>query len=213
MANALFLFVECALISIMYRKDKKDEFYTRKSREEGYPARSVYKLKEIDEKYGIFKKGDKVLDLGCAPGSWMKYISEKISDNGKVVGVDLAELNIPLAKNMVFIQKSIFDLTPDELGNKKFQAVISDMAPKTSGIKLADEALSFELAENAWEAAKKFLAPNGIFLCKIFESEIIRDFFREIEKNFEFAKRFRPQAVIKGSSEIYLVARGYRVNN
>jgi len=197
----------------MYRKDKKDEFYTRKAREEGYPARSVYKLKEIDEKYRIFKKGDKVLDLGCAPGSWLKYISEKIGDNGKVIGVDLSELNMPITKNMIFIQKDIFNLTDADLGSKKFRAVVCDMAPKTSGIKLADEALSFELAENSWEIAKKFLAPNGIFLCKIFESEIIRDFFREIEKNFEFAKRFRPSAVIKGSSEIYLVARGYKVNN
>lgn len=192
----------------MYRKDKKEEFYTQKAREEKYPARSVYKLKEIDEKYKIFKKGDRVLDLGCSPGSWLKYISEKIGDNGKIIGVDLAELNIIPAKNIIFIQKSIFDLTDDDLGNKKFQAVVSDMAPKTSGIKLADEALSFELAEEAWKIAKERLLPGGKFICKIFESEIIRDFFREIEKNFKFAKRFRPQAVIRGSSEIYLVARG-----
>lgn len=194
----------------MYRKDKKEEFYTQKAREEKYPARSVYKLKEIDEKYRIFKKGDRVLDLGCSPGSWLKYISEKVSENGKVIGVDLAELNITLVKNMIFIQKSVFDLMDDDLEKKKFQVVVSDMAPKTSGIKLADEALSFELAEEAWKIAKERLLPGGKFICKIFESEIIRDFFREIEKNFKFAKRFRPQAVIKGSSEIYLVARGFK---
>lgn len=193
----------------MYRKDKKDEFYTRKAREEKYPARSVYKLKEIDEKYRIFKKGDKVLDLGCAPGSWLKYISERVGDNGKAIGVDLDELKILLARNMVFLKKSVFELNESDFNNKKFNAVVSDMAPRTSGIKIVDEALSFGLAETAWKTAQKFLAQNGNFVCKIFESEMIKDFFNELEKNFEFVKRFRPKAVLRDSREMYIVGKNF----
>src|SRR4030043_667864 len=94
----------------MYRKDRKNEHYTILAKKEGYPARSVYKLKEIDEKYKIIKKGDFVLDLGCAPGSWLLYVSQKVGNRGKVIGVDIEEAEIPQAANIIFIKKSIFDL-------------------------------------------------------------------------------------------------------
>lgn len=192
----------------MYRKDKKDEYYTRKAKQEGYPARSVYKLKEIDEKYKIFKKGDLVLDLGCAPGSWLKYISEKIGENGKVIGVDLNEKKIPLAKNIIFIQKDIFQLGKDDF-IKKFNAVVSDLSPKTSGIKFADETASLDLAEKAFELAKMFLKAGGNFICKIFEGGLADNFFKEVKKEFRSAKLFRPKAVIKGSREIYIIGKDF----
>ena len=193
----------------MYRKDKKDEFYTRKAKEEGYPARSVYKLKEIDEKYKIFKKGDRVLDLGCAPGSWLKYISEKIGDSERIVGVDSVGLKIPLARNMIFIQKSIFDLTVADIGSQKFQSVVSDLSPSTTGIKLTDEARSLEFCEKTLELAIEFLQPGGDFVCKIFEGELSNEFFKEVERNFKFVKRFRPKAVNKKSREIYVIGKEF----
>ena len=86
----------------MYRKDRQNEFYTTLARKQGFPARSIYKLKEINEKHKIIKEGDRVLDLGCAPGSWLLYISQKVGDKGKVIGVDIEEIKIPKKTNIIF---------------------------------------------------------------------------------------------------------------
>ncbi len=210
----------------MYRKDKKDEYYSRKAREEGYPARSVYKLKEIDEKYKVFRRGNWVLDLGCAPGSWMMYIVEKIGGEGKVIGVDLEDLKMPLAANMRFVKKDILHLTPEDFYQRKsavkqnqrqsariFDVVVSDLSPKTTGVKTADIVNSVMLANKALASAKLVLRPGGKFVCKIFEGELSEEFFKELEKNFEFVKRFRPKAVSKESREFFVVALDLKLLN
>lgn len=198
----------------MYRKNKINEFFTMKAREEGYPARSVYKLKEIDEKYHLFKKGDKVLDLGCAPGSWLIYVANKIGNQGKVIGIDIKDIKIPLKENVIFIKKDImnFEKSGAEELNQKYEAVISDLAPSTSGIGSVDAAKSLELCEKAFDIAKIVLAFGGSFVCKIFEGESANNFFKEIEKNFKFAKRFRPKAITKRSKEFYIVGNGFKGN-
>lgn len=196
----------------MYRKDNQNEFYTRLAQEQGYPARSVYKLQEIDKKFKIFNKGDVVLDLGCAPGSWLMYVSQKVGDKGKAIGVDIGELKIPQKNNVVFINKSIFDLEESDLKNK-FDAVVADLSPRTSGIKLIDTGRSLELAEKAFEIAKSVLRSGGNFVCKIFESESSDQLFKEAEKCFDFTKRFVPKAVVKGSKEFYIVGKKYRKLN
>jgi len=198
----------------MYRKNKINEFFTTKAREEGYPARSVYKLKEIDEKYHLFKKGDKVLDLGCAPGSWLIYVANKIGNQGKVIGIDTKDIKIPLKENVIFIKKDIMDFEKSgakEL-NQKYEAVISDLAPSTSGIGSIDAAKSLELCEKAFDIAKIVLVLGGNFVCKIFEGESTNNFFKEVEKSFKFTKRFRPKAVIKRSREFYVVGNGFKGN-
>lgn len=212
-------------IEIMKQKD----FYFKKAKDEGYPARSVYKLKEMDEKYKIFKKGDRVLDLGCAPGSWMLYISQKIGDRGLVVGVDIEDLKIFSRKNIVFIKKDVFHLKPEDLNVDRrrsaakgdpclsahasevsiFDVVVSDLAPKTTGMKPVDEANSMLLADKALAIAKLTLEPKGNFVCKIFEGELSKEFFKEVKRNFKFVKIFRPKAVSKKSREIYVIGRGY----
>jgi 23S rRNA (uridine2552-2'-O)-methyltransferase len=198
----------------MYRKDKINEFFTRKAKEEGYPARSVYKLKEIDEKHSLFKKGDRVLDLGCAPGSWLLYVADKIGSQGKVVGMDIKDIKIPLKENIIFIKKDVIDFEKSEGGelNQKYQAVISDLAPSTTGIESVDAAKSLELCEKAFNIAKRVLVPSGNFVCKIFEGESTDNFFKEIEKSFKFTKRFRPKAVIKRSKEFYIIGKKFRSN-
>ena len=229
----------------MYRKSKKEEFYTRRAKEEGYPARSVYKLKEIDEKYKIFKQGDRVLDLGCAPGSWMLYIAQKIGKKGEVVGVDTDDLKIVKEENMIFIQKDVAAflkrikvlrakragsslrakrgikvLRAKRAGSylkvekltgpqKQFDVIVSDLAPKTTGIKSADAINSIVLADKALAIAKLTLKHGGDFVCKIFEGELSDRFFQEVKKNFKFAKRFRPKAVSKDSREIYIIGMGF----
>lgn len=196
----------------MYRNDKKIDFFTRKAEEEGYPARSVYKLKEINEKYNLFKKGDSVLDLGCSPGSWLIYIANKIGDRGKIVGVDIENVKIPLKDNIVFIKKDIIDFINSNLkeSEQNYQAIVSDLAPKTTGIKSVDAGRSLELCERALEIAGAILLPDGNFTCKIFEGESVNDFFKKVESKFKLAKRFKPEATIKGSKEFYIIGKGFK---
>jgi len=194
----------------MYRKNLKNEFYTEKAREEGYPARSVYKLKEMDEKFRLIKKGDKVLDLGCAPGSWLLYISEKVGDRGAVFGIDLEDVKIKPAKNVFFEKTDIMEKNPNE---KNFDLVVSDLAPKTTGIKIIDSGKSLELCVRAFEIAKIVLTPGGNFVCKIFEGPGADDFFKEIKRNFNFSTRFKPKAVLRQSKEIYIITLNYEMPN
>ncbi len=192
----------------MYRKDRQNEFYATLAKKEGYPARSVYKLKEIDQKYKIIKENNRVLDLGSAPGSWLLYISQKVGNKGRVIGVDIEEIKIPQKANIVFIKKSIFDLKKPDFKNK-FDAVVSDLSPKTSGIKFLDTGKSLELAEKSFEIAKSVLRPGGNFICKIFESESSGAFFKKVKNCFDFAKRFKPKATIKKSKEFYIIGKGF----
>ena len=196
----------------MYRKDRKEEFYTTLAKKEGYPARSVYKLKEIDEKYKIIREGNRVLDLGCAPGSWLLYISQKVGEKGKAIGVDIEEIKIPQKANIVFIKRSVFDLKESDFKDK-FEAVVSDLSSKTSGVKFLDAGKSLELAEKAFEIAKSVLLPGGNFVCKIFQSELSDEFFKKVKNCFDFAKKIRPKAVIKKSKEFYIIGRGFTHQN
>lgn len=191
----------------MYRKDRQEEYYTVKAKKEGYPARSVYKLKEINEKFKIFKKGDAVLDLGAAPGSWLLYISQKIGPDGKAVGVDIQDIADvePQNKNIIFIKKSILELKDSDLPVQKFNSVVADLSPNTSGIKSVDAGRSLELSEKAFEIAKNHLLKNGIFVCKIFQGEGMDDFLKEAAASFKILKRVKPKAVIKRSKEFYIV--------
>lgn len=203
-----FLFGKNGNLRDMYRKDNKKEFYTLQARKEGYPARSVYKLKEMDEKYRIFKSGNLVLDLGCAPGSWLLYISEKIGEKGRVFGVDIADLKIPAKPNVVFLKKDILTLTENDF-NGKFDVIVSDSAPNTSGTISRDVGLSLELSEMAFEIVQKFLKKGGNFICKIFEGEGADEFVKKVEGHFSVLKRARPGAVIKHSKEFYIIALGF----
>lgn len=193
----------------MWRKGKKHEHYTKLAHEEGYPARSVYKLKEINERFRLIKKGDRVLDLGSAPGSWLIYLSEKVGRQGKVIGFDIEDIKIEAKDNLVFYKKSIMELKPADF-NGKFNAVVADLSPKTSGIRDIDVGISLELSETAFSIAQMFLKKGGNFVCKIFETETTPGFFRKVSQSFKIAKRFRPMAVIKGSREFYIVAKGFK---
>jgi 23S rRNA (uridine2552-2'-O)-methyltransferase len=132
-----------------------------------------------------------------------------VGDRGKVVGVDYEEIKIPQRTNITFIKRSIFDLKESDFKNK-FQVVVSDLSPKTSGIKSVDAGKSMELAEKSFEIAKSVLLARGNFVCKVFENELTGEFFKKVENYFDFAKRFKPNAVTKTSKEIYIIGRGFR---
>lgn len=197
----------------MYRKDKKKEFFTLKARKEGYPARSVYKLDEINKKFKVLKPNDIVLDLGCVPGSWLLYCSNIIGPNGKILGIDISDCNINLPNNAIFLQADILEVKASKIKEyfKEYDVVVSDMAPSTSGLDFVDAGRSLELSQRAFEIAKEILKPGGNFVCKIFESYEANQLIKEIGKHFALIKHFRPKAVIKNSKEFYIVAKGLKL--
>ncbi len=186
----------------------KDHFF-RKAKAENFAARSVYKLQEIDQKHKLFRQGQVILDLGASPGSWSQYASQKVGESGRVLGVDLSPVTVSL-KNATFIQADLRDLNLEDVFREHgfhppFDLVLSDMAPKTTGIRFTDQARSMELCELALDVARRFLKPGGHFVCKLFHSDdfnLLRD---EIKKTFEKFEAVKPESTRKISKEIFLV--------
>lgn len=189
------------------KNNTRQDFYFKKAKEENYPARSVYKLKEIDDKYQIIKRGDIVLDLGCAPGSWSLYLSRKVGSRGEVIGIDLRKVEIERNENLKLIQGDIKDYQELIQDEKIFDVIVSDMAPDTTGIHSLDVGKSLELVNIALEIVRNNLRNGGSFVCKIFEGEGTEDFLRRVKLLFSFVKQFRPNAVRKHSREFYLIAK------
>jgi len=192
---------------------KPNDHYARKAKEENFVARSVYKLEEIDSKFRIIKSDDYVLDLGASPGSWMQYASNKVGGKGTVLGIDLKPININY-HNTICVQGDMNDLNMEELLtkykiNRPFDAVISDMAPNTSGNKFVDQCRSYDLCVIAFNTAQKFLKPNGNFVCKIFDGEDAMPFRDELKKHFKEVSILRPKSVQSSSKEMFLIAKGF----
>lgn len=190
-----------------------NDYYTKKAKEQNYAARSVFKLEEMDQKFKLFKNNQKVLDLGAAPGSWSQYVSKKIGETGFLLGLDLTKITIKLP-NATFLQANL--LTDDldqiclDIGYKdsKFDVVMSDMAPKTTGIKLTDQVRSLELCEMAVSIAGKHLKPGGSFICKLFHSEDFKNFKKSLEAQYRKVDVIKPKATRQISKEIFFVALG-----
>jgi len=189
--------------------------WAKKAKEKGYPARSVFKLMEIQDKYKILKKGNVVLDLGASPGSWSKYVLGIVGDKGKVIGVDLlpVKINHP---NFHFLQKDVFELKDEDfkaLGIEKFDVILSDMAPKTTGDKFGDHIRSVRLIERALELAINYLKENGTLLAKVFEGEKLPQIKKQIEKSFKSVKFFKPKSSRKESKEIFIIAQEFKTKD
>lgn len=186
-----------------------DDPFTKKAQKENYEARSVYKLKEIDQKEKIFSGVKTVLDLGASPGSWTQYALEKIPKSGKIIAVDLNPVEIK-HDQLIFIQESIetVDLIPHISGGK-VDLVLSDMAPKTSGQHDRDVALSSELATLAFETARKFLKKDGAFVVKLFMGDTFEEFRKLLQGSFKKVSLLRPESTRKHSREIFFIAKGF----
>ena len=187
--------------------NKWEDHYACRARDEKWLARSVYKLQEIDTKYKLIRKGDRLLDLGCYPGSWSQYGIKKVGPEGEVVGIDLTRPDRLSSYNFTFIQDDVLTLDTEwliqEVGPRDI--VISDLAPQTTGIRCTDESRSISLARKAFDIALVLLKKNGHFVCKVFECEDIKALRSEIATNFRKAQTFRPKATRKKSREVYLV--------
>ena len=190
----------------MGNKNWDNDYYTKKAKAENYNARSVYKLIEIDKKFSLFnKKNIYVLDLGCAPGSWLQYAVKKTKPSGHITGIDLTACQVEGAST---IKGDINNIDTLEL-NTKFDIVMSDMAPQTSGHKFTDSQMSLELARTAWEKTKEVLKAGGSFICKIFQGEDSNLLFKEIKPSFKQLSRFKPQTSRDISNEIFFIGKDF----
>lgn len=194
----------------MVKKFKWKDHYTRRAKEEKWLARSVYKLEEIDRKYRLVRPGNRVVDLGCSPGSWSQYCIKRVKVRGEVIGIDYNDPGNFTAPNFKFIQADILTMEPEWLAGKtgEVDLVISDLAPRTTGIKITDTCRSLELAQKAYMIAITLLKKKGHFLCKIFEDVDLKKFKNDVSTHFEETHLIRPLAVRKRSREIYLM--GYK---
>lgn len=194
----------------------KPDFWSQKAFKEGYPARSVYKLQEIDQKFGMLKKGSVALDLGSAPGSWTTWLLRNLSGSGKVVSCDLNPLaKTVTAKNLVFFQG---DLLSEEIRTQikqqgPYDLVVCDAAPLTTGNRTIDTLRSKGLVEMAIWYADKMLKPGGNFCVKIFQNGDQQKLLMKMREIFTSARGFKPEACRSESFETYLIGLNKKVCN
>jgi 23S rRNA (uridine2552-2'-O)-methyltransferase len=183
------------------------------AKKQGYRARSSYKLKQIQKKYHIIRSGDKVLDLGAAPGGWSQVAYEYVGDYGLIIGVDLS--HIQSIEGIIFLQNDVTDESTIEkirvcLDYKKVDVILSDMAPNISGNYSMDQAKSIFLAETTLFVAEKILCPGGNFVCKVFMGEDFEELLNKIKNYFKTVKCFSPNASRKSSSETYIIGKFHK---
>jgi 23S rRNA (uridine2552-2'-O)-methyltransferase len=192
-----------------WRKQQQQDRFFRKAKADGYRARSAYKLLQIQERFHLIHRGDVVLDLGAAPGSWSQVAAELVGSHGRVVALDLQEMEpIP---DVVVLQGDMTDLMVqdriiDAVGGQA-DVVLSDAAPSTTGIKLRDHVLSMELIRAALAVAEEILRPGGNFVAKAFPGEDFAGVVHDVKMAFRHVKVAKPDASRKESWERFIVAR------
>lgn len=193
---------------------KYRDHYFKRAKADNYPARSVYKLKEIDKRFGLFKPGQRVLDLGAAPGSWTMYAAERVGPGGLVVAADLQAAEQGFGPNVRYFQEDVFEPSEsfqaalEEAGS--FHLVVSDMAPKTTGHKFTDQARSFNLCMQALYVARGCLLQGGHFVAKLFMGPDEAEFRDAMKASFQAVKTFKPKSSRSESKEIFYVGLAYK---
>lgn len=190
------------------------DYYFLKAKREQYPARSVYKLKEIDARFKIFKQGMKVLDLGAAPGSWSLGAAERIGPKGRILACDLQEPGVSFPPCVTFYREDVFhrsEVFESALaGVAPFHVVMSDMAPQTTGTKFTDQARSLELCLEALAVADRYLIKGGSFVVKIFMGPNLMDLVLPMRADFERVTSFKPKSSRAESRETFYVGLGFK---
>jgi len=192
------------------RSVRRDRFH-QKAKKEGYLARAVYKLEELDTKFHLFAPGQRVLDLGCAPGSWLQYARSKVGDKGVLVGLDRGPLRGDVAGARIVVG-DVLTIDPAVLKGDvtAFDVVLSDMAPDTSGVRSLDQARSEMLFERALEIAIAVLAPGGNFAGKLFQGPDFKRLLEAVRARFATAKTMKPESSRQISIEQYVVGKGFK---
>lgn len=186
--------------------------YVILAKDNGYRCRAAFKILEIDDKFKIFKKGLKVLDLGSAPGGWSQVVVEKVGKNN-VIAVDILDMDlIPGVKfiKQDFLADNATDIIKKESNFSKFDVVMSDMAANTTGDKKTDHIRTLNLVEQALDFSLTILKPNGVFISKVFQGGTEKSLFDKLKNNFSVVKHFKPKSSRQDSVEMYVVAIGFR---
>ena len=190
----------------MTRKLSRDHYF-QKAKKDNYAARSVYKLEELDQRFKLLKKGQRVLDLGASPGSWSQYARKRIGPTGQLVALDLKppKEEIPGVR---WIVADVEAVDPEELleDGGPFDLVLSDMAPSTTGNKNVDAIRSVELARSAFRLAGRLLKPKGAAAVKVFMGQDFQELVLEVRSGFSRSKSMKPKASLKESKETYVLA-------
>jgi 23S rRNA (uridine2552-2'-O)-methyltransferase len=193
-------------------KEYRDHYFL-KARQENYPARSIYKLREIDKRFKLFKSGMRVLDLGAAPGSWSIGAAEKIGSEGLVIACDIQTVDTVFPPQVVYFQSDIYAPSPEFAraltDNSPFNIVLSDMAPKTSGTKFSDQARSLELCLAAFDLAHTHLIRGGAFVVKVFMGPDIHELLGRMRQSFGLVKSFKPDSSRKESKETFFIGQNF----
>lgn len=195
----------------MPRARKLHDAYFNQAKREGYLARSAYKLLEINERKGLLRRGDRVLDLGCAPGSWLQVAAELVGERGRVVGIDLLAVNHPMGPCVTHVVGDFTTADPaslTDLAGGRFDVVLSDMAPNTTGA--GDDFRSVRLCRAILERLPELIAPGGHLAMKVFEGAETQELIAETRALFAEARAFKPKASREISRETYVVAKRYR---
>lgn len=189
------------------------DHYFKKAKKQNFLARSVFKLEEIDLKFKILKRGDHVVDFGYHPGSWTQYAAKKVGEKGSVHGIDIRPLQEKLTnqKNIKLFQKDIFDVS--NLASldchEKFNVVLSDMAPNTTGIRSVDQDRSLLLVEKVFEILPVYLLPGGNFVIKVFDGHEAQVFLKSMKCRFKEFKHLRPKSTRSISKEFFVIGKGF----
>ena len=195
-----------------WRKQQHLDRYFKKAKQDGYRARSAYKLTQMQERFHLIHRGDVVVDLGAAPGSWSQVAAELVGPDGQVVALDLQAID-PI-RGVTRIEGDMLD--PEvrsrvvEAVGHQADVVLSDAAPATTGIKLRDHVRSIELARTAFELAQTLLRDGGSMVLKVFEGEDFPGLLQDVKRTFRRAQAHKPSATRDESWEMFIVARGYR---
>lgn len=195
-------------------RERKNEFYYKKAKQENYRSRATYKLVQANNKYSFIKLRDIVVDLGAAPGGWIQAARKMTGKHGFVLGVDLKPIE-PFTQE--YIRTIVADLTEPDIGEqilsflpRRPDVVLCDAAPNITGVWEVDHARQIDLATKAIEIAMVVLKPGGNFFVKVFEGDLLNDFIQTVKTNFETVKLVKPQASRAKSSEMYILALGLK---
>ena len=197
-----------------WRDRQERDPWVQRSRAEGFRSRAVYKLEEIVKAAKLLRPGMLAVDLGAAPGAWSQYLARELNDNVEIYALDLLEMDSLPGVTFLqgdFREQAVLDTLNAHLGGRRVDLVMSDMAPNISGMKAVDQPRAMYLAELALAFAGDVIAPKGAFICKVFQGVGFDDYVKELRRQFGSVKIRKPKASRPSSTEVYVLARNYRL--
>jgi 23S rRNA (uridine2552-2'-O)-methyltransferase len=193
--------------------EARQDYYRKLARERGYKSRAAFKVKEVIDRYRLVRRGDRVVDLGAAPGGWLQVVSSSVGPRGLVIGVDTSLVKLKL-ENVMLVQADVYEesLTPRllEAAKGKFDVVLSDLSPSVTGAWDLDTYRQADLTLRVLSLCDRILRPGGSGFFKVFDGERTREVFDEMRKGFAEVRRIKPHASRNQASEMYYLCTGWR---